>query len=353
MKKIIIAVVCIVVVVAVVLVACNIFGDGGLFSSKLATPEVSVMGGVVMWNKVNNATAYEIYSNGVLVNTTSETHYSFDDITEDIQAYVVAIDEKEEKASDESAKVLVYKQSGFSDSEKMSIDLESGGYVIPANVKYVTITGNSSNAYVTVADRTSDLIVVLNNVNLTSPEGKDCISTSDGEIDTNNKRYCVSIKVNGTNILQGGNYVSIPSTPDDNTEKKGGKGGNGGSCLVLPYIVFCGNGSLTLNGGNGGAGGKGANSSGWSKSCYGNGGDGGNGGNGINTQKAVLAMSLTGLVESYGGLAGAKGAPGTNGSALSGPLYTSSWNKSYGKEGTAGLSIIGDIQLLSGVFREE
>lgn len=353
MKKIIIAVVCIVIVAAVVLVACNVFGDGGLFSSKLAAPEVSVMGGVIMWDKVNNATMYEVYKNGVLVNTTSETHYSFEDITEDAQVYVVAIDEEESKTSESSSKVLVYQQSGFSSEESMTIELESGGYVIPANIKYVCITGNSTNAYITIADRTSDLIVSLNNVNLTSPEGKDCIATSDGEINSNNKRYTVSVKVNGINILQGGNCTSVPSQPSDNTSKKGGKGGDGGSCLVLPYIVFCGNGSLTLNGGNGGAGGKGADSSGWSTACYGNGGDGGNGGNGIETEKAVLAMSLTGLVESYGGTAGTKGAPGANGSTLSGALYTSSWKNSYGKEGTEGLSVLGDIQLVSGIYRDK
>lgn len=352
-KRLIISIACILIVFSIVLTGCGIFGDGGLFSSKLAAPEVSVMGGVVMWSKVNNATMYEIYKNGVLVNSTSETHYSFEDITEDAQVYVVAVDETEGKTSESSSKVLVYQQSGFSSEESMSIELQSGGYVIPANIKYVSITGNSTNAYITIADRTTDLIVLLSNVNLTSPEGKNCIATSDGEINSNNKRYSVSIKVNGTNILQGGNYVSVPSRPSDNSGKKGGKGGDGGSCLVLPYAVFLGNGSLVLNGGNGGAGGEGANSSGWSTACYGNGGDGGNGGNGIEVEKAVLAMSLTGLVESYGGAAGAKGAPGANGSVLSGPINTSNRKNCYGREGSEGLSVSGDLQLVSGIYRDK
>lgn len=323
------------------------------FNSKLTTPNVSVVGNTIYWDAVEGAVNYEIYQNDSLLTTVTDTHYVMSENNVTSQIYVVAKDSDSSKDSEKSNKVVVYKQADFTEEESMHIALSSGGYTIPTNINYVQITGSSSNAYIVVADRTTDLFIELLNVTITSPEGKSCIMSSDGSYDASAKRYGVTIKVTGTNVLTGGDYTSVPSTPSDNSGKKGTQGGDGGSGIVLPLVAITGDGSLTLNGGKGGAGGTGAASSGWSTARYGNGGNGGSGGCGIKTTTVIVSMSITGIIKAYGGLGGAKGAPGSNGSVVSGPLNTSNWSNCYGSVGSDGSSLVGDIKQFCGTYISE
>lgn len=320
--------------------------------NSLDAPDIVVVGNTIVWNAIKDAESYAVYCNGKQISTTTETHYTSFDNSEDMQFSVKALHSNDRKNSAESRKVVIYKQTGFDDNEKMYLNLSSGGYAIPSNIKYVKITGSSSSANIVIADRTTDLFIELNNVTMTSTMGKSCISTMNDEYDSSLKHFAVTINVVGTNVLTGSNYTAVPSQPAVNSEQKGKNGVDGGSGLILPLISFTGDGHLTLVGGNGGKGGTGAASEGLSSSVYGNGGNGGNGGCGIKTTKAVMTMGLTGVVKAFGGYGGEKGAPGGNGSILSGPLFTGNWSNCYGNPGTDGCSLIGDMYMFSGIYMD-
>lgn len=328
---------------------CNSIFKFDSITGKIKAPEPLVIGNVICWDSVNGAVSYEIYKNNELIETINDTYFvpNNDEIA---QFAIKAIGETTSKNSEMSSAVVMYKQSGFVEDETMNIELTNGCFTIPSNINYVLVSGTSSSAYIVVEDRTTDLFVELNNVIMTSPEGKSCIMTREENYDASELRFGVTIKVNGISVLNGANYTTVPGTPNDNSEKKGYAGGNGGSGIVLPLISITGSGQITLNGGNGGKGGTGAASSGWSTSCYGNGGNGGNGGYGIKATKLVLTMSKEGIVKAYGGQGGSKGSPGSNGSIVSGPLNTSNWKNCYGDDGTDGESSLGDIKIIGGTY---
>lgn len=361
-KRTIVIFVCLMLSLTVMLSGCGIIkslislgddsDDGPVDLTELmnlTAPKVSVTGCLIQWGTVDNATSYEVYSNDVLVTTTGDTYYICSDNTENKQFYVVAVNEELEKKSEESNTVMVCKQTGFSLSETMKIQLESGVYSIPATINYVTVSGSSSSAYIVVANRNTDLVISLNSVNMTSPGGKNCISTVDGSYSATAKKYNVIINVNGVNSLTAGDQTDIPAQPSDNTQAVGTTGYAGGNALNLASMVVTGGGSLTVTGGKGGTGGKGANAySGLSSP--GNGGDGGAGGNGIATTQMILCMDITGCVYAYGGEGGKGGSHGINGNVMSGlwnNLLDTMKDGSSGKKGTA---LVGNKKVYGGVY---
>lgn len=332
------------------LVGCDLFAEKEppeSINEKLGSPEVSSVGGTVFWERISGASLYEVYRNEELVQTTDKTYYICDDNIQTEQVYVRAVSDDRTEKSEPSNNAAITKQTNFFEEEKLEIHLEDGEYNVAPNINYVLVTGKSSNACIVISDRTTDLFIELDNVSICAPDGRSCIFV---EKDYQMCRYGVTIKVNGTNLLNGGDCLKVPQTPADNTQKKGLEGYEGGSGIVLPQINFIGNGNLTLNGGKGGKGGSGAASSGLSPVCYGNGGDGGTGGSGIKTRKLVFAMTTQGVVKVFGGLGGEKGSPGNNGSVISGPLNTSKWAKCFGKEGKNGEGLIGKLVQCSGTF---
>ncbi len=346
--SIVIAVIC---CSSFLLSACSFFSElgGGTLGKTPATPKLSTMGGIIMWDADPKATAYEIYENDVYVTMVYDTYYVCRDLAENTQVHVVAVNEENDKTSDASAKVLVYKQTGFSESESMNITLETGAYTIPARINHVYVSGSSEGAYIVIENRTTDLIITLDNVSMTTPNGKSCIGTADGTYDSNAKRYCVTLNVLGNNDLRAGDVTSVPEQPESNSDKDGGEGYVGGNALNLANIAVIGSGSLTLTGGKGGKGGKGANSESGLHSP-GDGGDGGVGGNAIATSKIVICMNTTGCVQTYAGEGGAGGSYGVNGS-----VATGIWNQilgtlENGKDGKAGACLVGDIVVLNGVY---
>lgn len=355
MKKQIIILVSVLILMIVCLTGCELFGDGGLFSSNLAAPSVSVMGCVVTWEEVNQATLYEIYKDGVLAQTTSDNYYVCKDNTENVQITVVAVDEEKGKASEASAAVLVRKQGSFEEDETMNIKLNSDeAYVVPSKINYVTISGTAENVYVSIENRNTDLTIMLNNVSMTSPSGKSCIGTADGSYDSKQKRYSVIIKAVGNNDLTAGDCTKVPDGQSGNSNKGGNDGYDGSSALCLAQIVVTGSGSLAVTGGKGGVGGAGAGTSGVSLSMPADGGDGGDGGNGIATTKVIVCMDSTGSLSAYGGAGGNGGIRGTNGSLMTGPwssLLGTTGNN--GDIGNTGKGIIGEVVLLSGIISNE
>ncbi len=357
MKKsiLIVVVITLLIVSCLFLNACNLFDFiNDLSPQEIQSPSISIIGNTIIWDSVSGADTYDVYKDDELIDSTSNLYHIEENNSANAQFYVCSKESSTGKTSAASNKVIMYKQCDFLDSETMYISLTYGaGYVIPSNINHVYIIGSASGTYVEIANRTTDLVITLDNVNMTSSEGKHCIATQDGDYSTNNKHFSVTICVIGTNVLNGSDYYTVPSQPKENTETKGLDGGNGGSAIVLPSIVFVGDGIISLNGGNGGQGGEGADSSGFSTSRFGAGGNGGDGGNGICCTVAVMAMNITGCVKAFGGDSGDKGSPGVNGSVLSGPLYSSNYGDYYGNSGDVGVSLVGEMKSLRGTYMSE
>lgn len=346
--------VCLLIVMAIVFVGCNRITDFFDGLTRLSAPEVTVIGNTLVWNSVKGAKEYEVYQDGNLVSTTGATNYSSVDNDKTAQFYVVSVSKNGKKKSDPSQKVAVYKQTGFSEEETMIITLESGVYVIPSNISYAVVTGSSDNATISIADRTTNLVLELNSVNITSVQGKGCITTNDGTYDAQKYRFSVTLVVKGINVLKGSAINSVPNQPSNNSQKKGTTGYNGVDSIVLPTIAITGGGSLTCTGGKGGKGGEGSDSSGsifsGSLASPGNGGDGGKGGYGIATTKLVMVMDATGTVNAYGGEGGQEGMYGANGN-----VSTGMWNNildtlKKGEKGKDGESMVGDILQIGGIY---
>ncbi len=340
------------IILIMALTAC-LFGCeflGNLFSKKFDTPNVRVIGNTVVWDEIEGAEEYDIYCNDELVTTTKDPYYISRDNDKNLAVQVVAKNDKPKRNSDLSDKVILYKQTNFTEEETLTINLNSGKYEVLPKINKVVISGSSDSAHILILDRTNDLFIELNNVTMTAPSGKSCIATQGDIFDSTAKRFSVTIQVNGTNMLTGGNCTTVPERPATNKEITGKKGGNGGSGIILPLVSFTGDGTLTLNGANGGRGGTGSDSSGMSTSRFGAGGTGGDGGSGIKSTNIVVSMLPNGILKAYGGKCGKGGSPGSNGSILSGPLYTSTWENYYGKNGEDGQSLCGEIAVYSGVY---
>ncbi len=333
--------------------SCVLSGCSSLlgFNARLDTPILTAIGNTIIWNPVTEALNYEIFCDEISLTTTNNTYYTVGNLTSTSQFYVVAKSSDMSKDSEKSQSVIVYKNANFSDNESMLFELsDNNTYTISKAINYVQVSGSAVNTSILISDRVSDIVVELDNVSMVSPEGKSCISTTDESFDFSLKHFAVTIIVKGTNELTGSNYLSVPPTPSNNSNKRGTNGGDGGSGLILPNIAIAGSGSLTLNGGNGGKGGAGAPSSGMSSAVYGHGGNGGNGGYGIKCTNIVLVMDVAGITRAYGGLGGERGTPGANGSVLTGPLNTANWSNCYGAVGRNATALIGQIRQLSGVY---
>lgn len=347
-----------VIVLMIILCGCSFLFESGSdkttytpIITKLGVPDVTALGNTVLWDTISEATEYDVYSNNTFLTTVSDTYYIASELSDTTAFYIIAKNQDESRNSQKSNNVILYKNCDFSSEETMEIKLSNNsGYYVPATINYVTVSGTAVNSYIIISDRTKDIVIELDNVNITSLQNKNCISTDGNSYDFSLKRYSATIIVKGTNLLNGSNYNSKPQKPSENSGRKGTKGGEGGSGIVLPNIALTGNGSLTINGGNGGEGGDGSNSSGFSSAVYGHGGDGGSGGSGIKCTTLLLVMDITGITSTHGGLAGTRGAPGGNGSVLTGPFNTANWSNCYGDNGVNGSSLIGAIKQISGVY---
>lgn len=332
---------------------CFILSSCGLFDTsekKLATRTVVAVGNTVYWSKIadDTATDYDVYKNNEFYLNTKQLYIIENDLTQNAQYYVIAKDSTgEKKNSDKSETVMLYQNTGFEESKCMEIELENEmGYSIPSTISYVKVTGKGENTFIQIMNRTSDLVLELNEVTLISSMGKNCI---DAPID-NNSSFTVMVVLNGSSEITGGDYTDVPKKPSENSGRTGTTGGKGGSGIVAPRVAFAGSGSLVINGGNGGKGGDGADSSGFSTAVYGNGGQGGEGGDGVVCNLAVMSMDMAGYVKIITGAGGQGGTPGANGSIITGPANTADYKRRYGKEGDKGKAINGAYRTYSGVF---
>ncbi len=340
MKKIIFIVIVLLLISAVLAVGFSLGWDYIGRLGRVATPEVKAIGNVLYWDEIEHAESYDVFNNGVFLETVSAPGYVATDINDYNSFTVVANAGKTWRKSKESHSVTVLNELSFSPSETLAINLTYGygEYVVHSNIKYVKITGTSLESNVVIEDRDDDLFIKLENVTMMSPIGKNCISAKNVATDFSDLDYGVALIVAGENSLVGSDYLR--GADSSSSSFYGSNGGNGSSAIVVPKLAIIGNGTLTLDAGDGGRG-EAASSS---KSA----GDGGAGGSGIKCTETILAYN--GILRIYvgnGGDGGSAFEPSNN--SL---LIDSSSNRPAGAEGAKGQAIEGELIILNGSYTE-
>ena len=330
------------VLLVTVLSGCSLFDS--IFGYS---PEIVARGNVVQWAAAKNAVSYEIYADDKHYASTTDLYYIFDDLSKDSNITVTARN-KRHKESSKSNSVFINKTSGFTADETMTIDLQSTPqYTVDKEIKCLIVSGTTSWGAIKIReDRSTDLLIELRDVHMTSRDRASCISTENNLVDADKLNFTVIFSIKGTNKLTGGTPSRPFWAPADNSQAKGETGGAGGCPIALPTIIMAGSGSLTLAGGKGGAGGTGAATTTWSTKIYGDGGDGGQGGDGLRCTTLYIASETQ--LTTTAGRGGDGGRPGENGSILTGPWTTSSWDRHYGKTGEEGVAFIGKQVMISG-----
>lgn len=309
------------------------------------SPKIFACGNVIQWAAVKNAVSYEIYVNNEHYDSTIELFYIFVDLSKDSDVTVTAKNENG-KESSKSNSVTIQQTSEFSNEESLTISLGvNSKYSINESIKYVKLLGSTTWGEIKIREnRSSNLIIELQDVNMTSYTDSSCISTENSSLDE--LPFVVIFIVKGTNMLTGSTPSQPSSVPEANSERKGATGGVGSCPVILPTMVIIGDGTLKLTGGKGGTGGVGAASTTWSTSVYGDGGDGGNGGDGLRYNALYIKDGVR--LMTIGGEGGKGGSPGGNGSVITGPWNTSNWNQHYGKSGSDGSAYVGEQIIITG-----
>lgn len=343
--------------IVIIILYCLVLSGCSLCSKKnnkkLKSPKVQVIGDYILWEDVEEAESYDIYKNDELYANINITQFKVGMVSSSTKFNVVAVNNNSERNSDKSNSCMVMKNCEFNSSESLIISLcDNEQYTIPSNILYVEITGTASSSSIIVENRYQTLIIKLSNVNLTSPEGLDCISVKGGSRNLSTMKFETIFQIEGSNTLIGSDYMTKPNKPNKNTEVKGTNGGNGSSGIVLPDIKLTGYGSLFIDAGNGGPGGDGSDSADWENKIPGEGGNGGNGGDAICCNNFYLVMDINGSVSCYPGDGGIKGSHGINGSALTGPWIMHKLDSMNGLNGQDGLSIRGESKVVAGVLIE-
>jgi len=319
---------------------------------------LETIGDTIIWSKVTNAVEYEIYEGNQLIATTDKTYYSVGDLNLDKNYQIKAIAKDGYIDSKLSKQITVKMNAIYTQDEIQTIYLDNDTtYQIQQSIKKVVVymksgLQNAVNTQLLMLERNDNLIIELNNVSMNAPDNKAAISTLYEQYSKYEINYSLTLVINGTNRLVGGNSNETPNQPSVNTGTIGLTGYQGKSAIIMSSIVIKGNGELELIGGNGGQGGVGADSQGLSTATYGNGGKGGDGGNGVSCYKYVINMMSIGKVISTGGDGGLGGAPGANGSIITGPINTGRWVNSYGDVGYKGIGFSGTGFVISGILTQ-
>jgi hypothetical protein len=316
---------------------------------------VFVAGNAVFWNKVTNATDYNIYKDDVLLASTDNRYYVIEELTSDVFISVQAADENGKNSdSKKSDAIIMLKNTNFSTDEIINITLDNDiVYEIESSINKVVLSMQTNyesvnNVQIKILDREKDLTIELNDVVIYGPNNEPVISNYIKSVIYTNAPYTVNFVVHGDNEIYSGQAVGVPPKPAENTQTKGGNGYNGQDAVLLSQANFMGTGNLSLHGSDGGQGGVGSDSSGISTAVYGWGGDGGDGGNGLNCSKYVLNLSAASTLSGKAGNGGTGGSPGNNGSVISGPFNTAEWSNRFGAKGYDGLPFSGTEYIISG-----
>ncbi|MDR0791255.1 MAG: hypothetical protein LBE47_01815 [Methanomassiliicoccaceae archaeon] len=196
-----------------------------------------------------------------------------------------------------SSSIMFFDYSGSNYIDKNPI-------VVPHNVTDLIIMGDASriiNKNILIGQRSTDLRIVLSNVNLVAPEGKTAI----WDLSDTSPHHTIRFVLIGDNSITGGNGAK---GSDGFPGKTGGNGGAGIDVGKRHSIEMSGDGKLTVKGGNGGNGGNGGDSK--AENGQRRGGNGGNGGSGIICMKASFENAYGKITVSGGN--GGNGGRGGN-----------------------------------------
>lgn len=306
----------------------------GVFK-RLDIPQVTKTGNVISWTAIEEAKTYDILVDGVLFDTTKETSYVFKEVTQDISVSVLARAENEYvKSKDPSDAVTVYQNAAFKDADTLTIGLEDNReYSVPANVKHLKVSGKAENSNIFIEERTSDLVITLDNADILSREKASCIQQRGAA-----KGSAIIVNIVGENRLTAAKPSEIPATPAKGSGTKGSVGINGTHGIQYENIVFMGNGNLSLLGSEGGKGGQGAEQDNgfFTLTQAGSGGNGGNGGSGLSCTSVALCMDSAAKIIATGGEGGKGGPRGVGHTSVAEGITSAMGVVNDGAQGTKG-----------------
>ena len=321
----------VVVASSITLSGCDLFDSSEQKEFKKFTPEIVGQYKSFKWNEVDKASSYDVYKNGVLVETVTSNIYNVgDEFTEDSTYYIVAHSDELKRNTAKSNEVVYYKNTGFGADETIVVKSASS-VSISNNIRNVVFNEYNGGVTLDIADRKADLIVTLKKSTLTAG--------LDFTVDSDKTPFTAVIVLDGDSSITGkhGKSYTAADKGGMNSETDGKPGGNGQTALKAGNLVIKGDGNLTLTGGNGGNASQGSDSSGWTTKSCGKGASGGNGGNGLSCSSLTLDIGENNKLKAVGGAAGKKSSPGSNGSMISGPIISAAWyNWDIGKDGNAG-----------------
>ena len=312
--------------------------------TKILSPYVVSLGDYISWDAAKNADKYDIYKNGVYLETTTQTEYFIGDTSADEEYYVIAKNENIE--SEKSNIAYVSKNQGYDSGEILDLTgkMQYSG-TVKSEIRKIIIGKDVSSAFhlsIEIEERSTDLIFRLNNVAITGS-----INTANRSYSRKTNNYSVIFEISGECSIRGENGLDGTDWSDkryDNKELDAGEGYSGKDAVIVPSMIVRGNGNLSVVGGNGGNGGIGSSTTDFEKvNCPGVGSNGGNGGAAVKTSHMILRMDSgncsVSLLDGKGGL---KGNPGKNGSIYTGPTVSLMWNDMFdiGKAGKDAKSVI-------------
>ena len=327
-----------------ILTACNplqIFDTGEKKEFRKFTPEIVRQYSSISWDQVKNASSYDVYKNGELLETITSNVYDVGtEFSQDSTYYMVAHSDEFKRDTKKSNEVIYYKNTDFAEGETITVKSASS-VSVSNNIRNIVLDGYSGSITLDIADRTADLIVTMKNSTLTSG--------LDFTVANEKTPYTTVFVLSGNSSITGTNGKSYTAADKGktNSEINGKPGGHGQTALKAGALVIKGNGNLTLTGGNGGNASEGADSKGVTTKECGKGASGGNGGNGLTCSSLTLAIGDSYKLKAVGGTGGKKSKPGENGALLSGPIITAAWfNWDIGKDGSAGVGTSISTQII-------
>lgn len=320
--------------------------------TKILSLYVVSLGDYISWDAAKNADKYDIYKNGVYLETTTQTEYFIGDTSADEEYYVIAKNENIE--SEKSNIAYVSKNQDYDSGEILDLTAEiQYSSTIKSEIRKIIIGQDVSSAFnlsIEIEERSTDLVFQLNNVAITGS-----ITTANCSYSRKTNNYSVIFEISGECSIRGENGLDGTDWSDksyDNKELDAGEGYSGKDAVIVPSMIVCGNGNLSVVGGNGGNGGKGSSTTDYEKNnCPGVGSNGGNGGAAVKTSHLILRMDrgecTVSLSDGKGGL---KGNPGKNGSIYTGPTVSLMWNDMFdiGKAGKDAKSVMVVKKIVTG-----
>lgn len=324
--------------------------------------DVSYLNEIIVWNKQENVTKYNILVDGIIYNSTNNNYLYLGDYREFIDKEI-----KIEAIIDDGNKILSNKLKFLVEDKYIltepTINLTGHQYIeidaslleninelrIGADVLHVSIinkeeTKKTYYLNISAPSRRNNLILDLNNIEIHGAINKPTISLNDGVGSNLASDPILLLNLKNSEIIgkRGQNGISGSEGSGLNEGEPGSDGENGNVAVFSSQLFIFGDNS-TINGGDGGHGGDGGD-------AINNGGDGGNGGNGAEAIKCnncyIILDDITSSINIYGGDGGFKGLRGD----LIDPIFGSLNSARDGIDGKNAEKYIGSVEIIQGSY---